>query len=341
MAVLYPGVFLPLQEDKLKYRTTMKTFYLSFLCVLFCSNLSFGADRKVYVAPYKHDKACAVSYTFDDGLAEHYTLAAPQLERRGFRGTFFINGSKVNKDERHIRDTARVTWPQLREMARNGHEISNHGWAHRNFAKFPLPVLKEDILKNDSAIYVNVGVMPRTFAYPNNTKQGEAMEFVVQNRVGTRIKQRSVGSKRTARDLEKWVNTLIKTGDWGVGMTHGLTYGYDAFRNPQPLWQHWDWVKANEDKIWVGTFREVAAYMKEREAVRLTVTEKKNKLHITPRLELDKELFTEPLTMVVEGGEMKKVTARQGRKKLPVQLRAGKALFDFNPFGGEIIVTIR
>jgi peptidoglycan/xylan/chitin deacetylase (PgdA/CDA1 family) len=314
---------------------------ITLLCVFFYSGFSSGADWNVSVAKYRHDKVCAISYTFDDGLAEHYTLAAPQLEQRGFRGTFFINGSKVNKDERHIKDTTRVTWPQLKEMAEKGHEISNHGWAHRNFAKFPFEVLKEDILKNDNAIYAHVGVMPRTYAYPNNTKQGEAMAFVARNRVGTRLKQRSVGSKRTARDLEKWMETLIKTGDWGVGMTHGLTYGYDAFGNPQRLWEHWEQVKANEDKIWVGTFREVVSYLKERDAIRLTVTEKKNKLHVVPELPLDKELFTEPLTMVVEGGTMKKVSARQGKKKLSVQLRSDKAFFDFDPFGGEIIVTIR
>lgn len=319
----------------------MKTFLITLLCVFFYSGFSSGADWNVSVAKYRHDKVCAISYTFDDGLAEHYTLAAPQLVQRGFRGTFFINGSKVNKDERHIKDTTRVTWPQLKEMAEKGHEISNHGWAHRNFAKFPFEVLKEDILKNDSAIYAHVGVMPRTYAYPNNTKQGEAMAFVARNRVGTRLKQRSVGSKRTARDLEKWMETLIKTGDWGVGMTHGLTYGYDAFGNPQRLWEHWEQVKANEDKIWVGTFHEVVSYLKEREAIRLTVTEKKNKLHVVPELPLDKELFTEPLTMVVEGGTMKKVSARQGKKKLSVQLRSDKAFFDFDPFGGEIIVTIR
>lgn len=319
----------------------MKTFLITLLCVFFYSGFSSGADWNVSVAKYRHDKVCAISYTFDDGLAEHYTLVAPQLEQRGFRGTFFINGSKVNKDERHIKDTTRVTWPQLKEMAEKGHEISNHGWAHRNFAKFPFEVLKEDILKNDSAIYAHVGVMPRTYAYPNNTKQGEAMAFVARNRVGTRLKQRSVGSKRTARDLEKWMETLIKTGDWGVGMTHGLTYGYDAFGNLQRLWEHWEQVKANEDKIWVGTFHEVVSYLKEREAIRLTVTEKKNKLHVVPELPLDKELFTEPLTMVVEGGTMKKVSARQGKKKLSVQLRSDKAFFDFDPFGGEIIVTIR
>lgn len=33
------------------------------------------------IAPYKGDKACAISYTFDDGLAEQYSLVAPQFEK--------------------------------------------------------------------------------------------------------------------------------------------------------------------------------------------------------------------------------------------------------------------
>lgn len=318
----------------------LTVIFLYFALVL--SGAVHAVGQEVYVARYKGDKACAISYTFDDGLAEHYTLVAPQLERRGFRGTFFINGSKINEDAAHRRDTTRMTWGQLKELAERGHEISNHGWAHRNLAKFPPEVIKEDIRRNDSAICARVGVMPRTYAYPNNTKEGEeAMAFAARGRVGTRLKQRSVGSKRSARDLENWMNTLIKTGDWGVGMTHGLTYGFDAFRDPQRLWEHWDRVKANEDKIWVGTFREVVSYIKEREAVRLTVEEKRHKLYVTPQLELDEELFVEPLTLVVTVAEGQKVAAKQDGKRLDVRQRAGKAVFDFNPFGGRISVTIR
>lgn len=67
----------------------MKKFSLFILSLLFCTGYMSGADWNVYVARYKQDKACAISYTFDDGLAEHYTLVAPQLEKRGFRGTFY------------------------------------------------------------------------------------------------------------------------------------------------------------------------------------------------------------------------------------------------------------
>lgn len=319
----------------------MKVLSLLLISLLACTHTVSGTDWNVYIAKYKYDKACAVSYTFDDGLAEHYTLVAPQLEKRGFRGTFWICGSKINNNDESITDTTRMTWPQLKEMSDNGHEISNHGWEHKNFARFPLEEIREDIIKNDSAIFANIGVMPRTFCYPNNNKKAEGRRIAEQNRVGTRLKQRSIGSKSTPDDLEKWINTLIETNDWGVGMTHGLTYGYDAFRNPQCLWDHLDQVKAREDKVWVGTFREVVSYIKEREETKLEIVNKRNTLLITPELKMNKEIFTEPLTMVIIGKEIKKVSVKQNKKKLPVHIVDDKILFDFNPYGGTIKVSFK
>ena len=50
---------------------TLSLFILtSFFYILGISTLS-AANWKVYVAKYKQDKTCAITYTFDDGLAEH------------------------------------------------------------------------------------------------------------------------------------------------------------------------------------------------------------------------------------------------------------------------------
>ncbi|MGC4235267.1 MAG: polysaccharide deacetylase family protein, partial [Niabella sp.] len=176
------------------------------------------------IAKYKDDKTCAISYTFDDGLKEHYTLVAPKFRTLGFKGTFWINGSKINADEKNIADTTRMTWKNLQEMVRSGHEISNHSWAHKNFGRFSLEEIKEDIDKNDSAIFAHTGIMPVTFCYPNNTKTPEGVKLASQNRVGTRMVQRSVGGKSTPENLERWVNDLLKKRGWGVTMTHGITY---------------------------------------------------------------------------------------------------------------------
>ena len=67
----------------------MKIFFFLILNLIICSNSAFAANREVYVAKYKHDKICAISYTFDDGLAEHYTIVFPELEKRGFKDMRF------------------------------------------------------------------------------------------------------------------------------------------------------------------------------------------------------------------------------------------------------------
>ena len=318
----------------------MRNVFIVIGFFIACQLYAQSDSASVYVAQYKGNKAGAVSYTFDDGYAEHYTLAAPELEKRGFRGTFFINGSKINSDNEHVEDSSRATWPQLREMSERGHEIANHGWAHRNFARFPLEELKEDILKNDSAILVCVGKPSRTFAYPNNNKSQPGRSYVEQGRTATRLEQRSVGSKRTLQDLNDWVDGLIEKGEWGVGMTHGLTYGYDAFRNPQRLWDHWDYVKQHEDKIWVGTFEEVAAYVKERDSIRLVFCRHKHTLEVLPILDLDSTLFNQHLTMVIDGVSEGTIKVKQGKKKLHVTTAGGKCLFDFDPYGGKIKIKM-
>ena len=59
---------------------TLSLFILtSFFYILGISTLS-AANWKVYVAKYKQDKTCAITYTFDDGLAEHSTVAAPEAK---------------------------------------------------------------------------------------------------------------------------------------------------------------------------------------------------------------------------------------------------------------------
>lgn len=122
-------------------------------------------------------------------------------------------------------------------------------------------------------------------------------------------------------------------------MTHGINYGYDAFKEPSLFWEHLDKVKSLEDKIWIGTFREVAAYIKERDDVQLNIAMNKKGLTITPEMTLDKNLYTEPLTMVLVGEEVKEVSVKQGKKQLSAHISGDKVIFDFNPYAGKIKVS--
>lgn len=318
----------------------LKRILVSFFCVSGLIAVAQTSTDTVYVAKYKSDKQCAISYTFDDGLVEHYTLVFPRFEQLGFKGTFWINGNTINEGEKGLVKSPRTTWEQLKQMAAKGHEISNHGWSHKNLARCTLEEARVEIERNDSIITAIIGERPITFCYANNAKTKEVIKLASLNRVGTRLKQFAMGSRSTPDSLVRIFNRLIDTRDWGVSMIHGITHGYDAFKSDSVLWNNLTYVKEREGKIWVGTFRDVAAYTTEQQNIRLETSRKGNKVIVKPHLSLDKKLFKYPLTLVVPGKDLQKVSVRQNGKPLYAEIRADKALIEFNPNGGKVKIVV-
>ena len=199
---------------------------------------------------------CVVTYTFDDGLADQYTIAYPMFRKAGLPATFFIIGSKVG-DENGIRNKAErntpiMTWDQIRDMSTNGMEIASHGWAHAKYAKMGRDEILDDIRRNQVALKEHVGVDCVSFASPFNTKKGadgsdiEALAKEAGLRA-MRMKQKGAGSKMTAEQMNELVESAKKKGEWLVFMVHGMARGYDAWENPQELEKHLAWVKEQKD----------------------------------------------------------------------------------------------
>lgn len=304
-----------------------------------------NAQSSVSVARYKGNCAAAISYTFDDGLQDQYTLLFPQLKKYGIKASFCVNGNAINRYEKLVatgdttdllvKEKPRMTWAMIREMSDQGQEMTSHGWAHKNVKKLEGEDLRYEVQHNDTVIWQHTGIFPRTYFYPGNAKSPEKVEYCSKNRVGTRTEQVSIGSKRDDVWLRQWVRGLIREGKWGVGMTHGIAKGYDHFKNPQVLWNHFEDVCRLRDSVWIGTFHDVAAYVKERDAVKLKTKMSKHKIVVKPSLKLDAQLFHEPLTLVVECPIL---SAQQDGKPLPVSNKNGRGMVDFNPHGGKIVL---
>ncbi len=338
-----PGVFLvdisagELQADRTHFTEKTAEFLGKEMYAVLEKKLNLS-NTGFRIAKYRSDKKCAISYTFDDGLKEHATLVAPYLEKLGFRGTFWINGKPIDENDA---EKPRVSWAQVKKMARKGHEISNHGWSHKKLPRLTIPEIEREIAKNDSAILLHTGILPLTFCYPYNSKNDTVLRIASKNRIDTRTKQFAIGEQSADSKLDNKLAELIKNQSWGVAMTHGITYGYDHFTNPDIFWNHLQKVKKMEDDIWVGTFREVAAYQKEFESITYTITKTKNGFTVTPTLTLDKKLFNENLTAVIETRNLKKLKVSQGRKRLKFEKYPDKVLFDFDPFMGTVNVEFK
>jgi len=66
-------------------------------------------------------RQAAIVLTYDDAItASDLTVAAPQLDRAGLKGTFFLMGKAVRAED----------VPRWRALAASGHELGNHTVNH-------------------------------------------------------------------------------------------------------------------------------------------------------------------------------------------------------------------
>ena len=89
----------------------------------------------IWVAKFKGDRLAALSFTLDDNLRDQYDVAVPLLNKYGIHATFFvISGRTADTNEEAAKkkpgDWGGISWPQLKELAAQGHEIANHTWMH-------------------------------------------------------------------------------------------------------------------------------------------------------------------------------------------------------------------
>ena len=288
----------------------------------------------IKVADYKDGKECAVSLTFDDSMKEHYTIVAPELEKRGFHGTFWMVGAWM--PEVAEADTTHFTWAEAKEMSDRGHEMSNHTWSHPYMTMLSDEDLANEIKKNDEAILKNIGKPSTTFCFPYNAFNEKVIAAAMEGRVGARLKEFWLGGQNSPKEyLTKTVENALAAGSWIAGMTHGINYGYDCYEDPTEFTDFLDYIKSLESRIWVGTFRDVAVYTAVAKDVTLNIEKKEKVVTVTPATTLDPSLYETCLTMEVNTGG-KKVRAEQDGKSLEVSYAEGNALISFNPFGGEI-----
>ncbi|HOJ09314.1 MAG TPA: polysaccharide deacetylase family protein [Clostridiales bacterium] len=83
-----------------------------------------------------------VAITFDDGPDEHFTLRVLDiLKGNNIKATFFVIGVNVKK------------YPKvLKRIREEGHDIGNHSWGHKNFAKLSEDKIKDEVLDTEELI---------------------------------------------------------------------------------------------------------------------------------------------------------------------------------------------
>ena len=99
--------------------------------------------------------------TFDDSRIEHSAIAAPILEKHGYRGVFFIMTITYNKKNY-------MTTDEIAQLSKKGHTIGLHSWDHTMVIKYKDAAdWQKQVAEPKKKLEKIVGKPVEYWAYPN------------------------------------------------------------------------------------------------------------------------------------------------------------------------------
>ena len=225
----------------------------------------------------------------------------------------------------NVEDT--TTWEQYKSYSAQGHEIASHTVTHPRLAVldeinmlYELEQSKADLLKfiGEESIFSAEG--------PYGTENERVMEYAhkiypsLRNRMpedwleeinrGSKMTpgesnkeyvqwQRGPVSRIGIGEMKSWVDTVMKHDDtWLVLVFHGVeNLGWEP-KTRNELVEYFSYMKANEDQLWIATFREVTKFLRARMNSEISTSiESDKKIQISLKSELDPSLYNIPLTL--------------------------------------------
>ena len=111
----------------------------------------------------KRQSIGCMTWTFDDGLENNYTIAAPALEAAGVRGTFYVVTGLIGT-------SGYMTAAQLQDLAARGHDICAHSVNHTQYHTMTLADVEADMKQaRDTLLGLGVGRSAIHMAFPGGS----------------------------------------------------------------------------------------------------------------------------------------------------------------------------
>jgi hypothetical protein len=255
-----------------------------------------------------------------------------------------------------------LTWDEFRREAAKGHEFANHLVSHAHTPGldeanilYEAEKARDDLREKlgekhtfsiESAYGIHderVGriLIPR-FPLTRNWIAGsdDFMEGIMRGNSRSPASstreyvqwQRGPVTATPLEDMKGWVETSLANGTWLVLVIHGIEgVGYQPLQT-EKVRAFFDYLKAQEGRLWVATYQDGAKYMRER--MRSTVTTKQtgHAIEVTVKHSLDPKLYDLPLTArTTVPADWTSVQIRQGRQRtnVPVQREGSESYVQY------------
>ena len=184
-----------------------------------------------------------VTLTFDDSIKDHLLIAAPLLERHGWRGTFNIITDKIGAGDRFL------TWDDVRELVKRGHEIATHTKTHSNLVRLlgekGENAVRRELAESRDAIADATGFTPRFICPPFGAQNDDTARLCHAEGLRQMISGRMNFGQGTEGRTKKLISDRAADGTCRLDILHhGIAAnehgGWSPFRDREAFARHLD-----------------------------------------------------------------------------------------------------
>jgi len=144
--------------------------------------------------------------SFDDKHEEHFSIAAPILERYGFSGVFFIMTVAIGKP-------GYMTAAEIKALSDKGHVIACHTWDHPDVRKLNENQWNIQLDKSRFTLEQITGKPVKYFAYPSGLWNDVAISQLKKRGILAAFQLTGAGSKT---DILYSIRSLMVCGNWSA-----------------------------------------------------------------------------------------------------------------------------
>lgn len=267
------------------------------------------ADPNPRIARFRGDRRAALSLTFDDGFRSEVRDALEILDPLGLKGTFFLIPHAMTPE--HPDHEKFIAFEQARDLIRKGHEVGTHGQTKYKLHEADDATLDEQINGGWQLLADRTGVPPVSYAAPGGS---DARDPRVQAKVYERhlfLRLDALGYGNTAR--RRWsdrktrarLREAARSGEWLTACIHSIVGGYAPFASKDAFRAHCEWLRAQDEWLWVAPMGEVGRYARMRDAARVeTLSTHPRAVRFRVVCDLEpRAVFDRPLTAVVTASD--------------------------------------
>ncbi|MFT3946819.1 MAG: polysaccharide deacetylase family protein [Agriterribacter sp.] len=147
-----------------------------------------------------------IMLTYDDGDADQYNIAAPEMAKHGFKGVFFVMTVSLGR-------SIYMTKEQVKQLSDNGHIIASHTWNHQNVKTYTDTDWDKQLIESGKQLEAVTGKPIKYFAYPFGAWNKQAIPALQKRNM---IAAFQLSAKMDPDDPLYTIRRMMVPGDWSA-----------------------------------------------------------------------------------------------------------------------------